>query len=167
MAISINHYISPEPDTQCMSEKICGKFVNERISEKMNGWHLIPLCTVVRVVKAFSRGSFSNQSHKLWIPRTSYDPGETEGRPRVGPQGSGQQGPQPAPCAQGVQRTGTGTGLGKEQHCVCAFMNSAPRSCCSTFFSLSCLEGLESLTHILEHSEGFCLFREVLPKFKH
>ena len=110
MAISINHYISPEPDTQCMLEKICGKFVNERISERMNDWHLITVCTVVR---AFSRGSFSNQSHKLWIPRTSCDPRETEGRPTVGPQGSRQRGPQPVPRAQGVQRTSPRTGLAK------------------------------------------------------
>lgn len=37
MAISVNHCISPEPDTQCISENIGGKFVNERISERMNG----------------------------------------------------------------------------------------------------------------------------------
>ena len=38
MAISINHYTSAEPDTQYMSENICGKFVSEWMNECKNEW---------------------------------------------------------------------------------------------------------------------------------
>lgn len=73
--------------------------------------------------------------------------------PRVGPQSSWQQGPQAGPHAKGVQRTGIEMKLAKEQHWCLYHELGSPRLC-STFSSLSCLEGLKSLTPIRSNSRA-------------